>query len=551
MKQRNRLFSVRRFLLCLGASVFVLCGVRVSAAAGQTPGGPGHDAMSEMSVAVGKSIVMDFEHPVQRVSVGLNDVAEASAISPTEVLLNGKAAGQTSLIVWLQGGDRQFFDLTVKPDKSDEKSRIDAVRRELQLEFPENPINVTFENGSIFLRGRVHDLASSDRAVEIASIGLCSGSVHEANGSKELPGQLAAVMPLATATPQGKVVNLLYVDVPVAEKQILLKVRFASVDRTKAKDMGINLFNLGLGNTIGGITTGQFSPPSIGSSSGSSNNGVTQSGASATFSDELNFLAYFPGLGAGADIKALEQKGVVEVLAQPNVIAINGQQASFLAGGEYPYPVVQGGSAGSAPTVTIMFKEYGVRLNFIPTVTPRGSIRLQVAPEVSSLDFTNAVQVSGFKVPAISSRKVKTEVELNEGQTFVIGGLLDNRETETLEKVPFIGDIPILGKFFQSMDRSKTNTELIVMVTPKLVDPIPVGGPQPELTYPVPFLPPNSSIPMSHPDSKPATASNAPIPSTIPVEKLIESQQPEKPLVIDQTFMPTSGGGASTGTSPQ
>src|SRR5579871_241576 len=144
MKQRNRLFSAKRFLSCLGASAFLVCAVRVSAAVGQAPGTPGQDATSQMSVAVGKSIVMDFEHPVQRVSVGLNDVAEASAISPTEVLLNGKTAGQTSLIVWLQGGDRQFFDLTVKPDKSDEKSRIDAVRRELQLEFPENPINVTF-----------------------------------------------------------------------------------------------------------------------------------------------------------------------------------------------------------------------------------------------------------------------------------------------------------------------------------------------------------------------------------------------------------------------
>jgi pilus assembly protein CpaC len=194
-----------------------------------------------------------------------------------------------------------------------------------------------------------------------------------------------------------------------------------------------------------------------------------------------------------------------------------------------------------------MFKEFGVRLNFIPTVTPRGSIRLQVAPEVSSLDFSNAVQIAGFQVPAISSRKVNTEVELNEGQTFVIGGLLDNRETETMQKVPFIGDIPVLGKFFQSMSRNRTNTELIVLVTPELVDPIPAGQAPPELKYPAPFLPPNSPLPMTHPETKDAGAAKPQSPQSVPVEKLIESRKPEKPLIIDQGFSVNSG--TSTGGS--
>jgi pilus assembly protein CpaC len=157
-------------------------------------------------------------------------------------------------------------------------------------------------------------------------------------------------------------------------------------------------------------------------------------------------------------------------------------------------------------TVTIQFKEYGIRLNFIPTITPRGTIRLQVAPEVSSLDFSNAVTLSGFEVPAITSRKVNTEVELQDRQTFVIGGLLNNQETETFEKVPFIGDIPILGKLFQSMTRTKTNTELIVIVTPEIVAPIPAGQPVPGLNYPVKFLPPNSNIPMHTPDAQVAGA---------------------------------------------
>jgi pilus assembly protein CpaC len=193
-----------------------------------------------------------------------------------------------------------------------------------------------------------------------------------------------------------------------------------------------------------------------------------------------------------------------------------------------------------------MFKEYGVRLNFIPTITPRGTIRLQVAPEVSALDFTNAVEISGFEVPAITSRKMKTEVELSDGQSFVLGGLLDNRETETFEKIPFIGDIPILGKFFQSVSKNRTNTELIVTVTPEIVAPIQAGAPVPELKYPAKFLPPNSGIPMNHPDAKTAANTPAPPPSSIPVETLIESMKPEPPLVIEGS---TGGFGAASTTT--
>jgi pilus assembly protein CpaC len=163
------------------------------------------------------------------------------------------------------------------------------------------------------------------------------------------------------------------------------------------------------------------------------------------------------------------------------------------------------------------------------------------------LDFTNALELSGFTVPGITSRKMKTEVELNDGQTFVLGGLLDNRETETFEKIPFIGDIPILGKFFQSISRTKTNTELIVTVTPEIVAPIQAGAPLPALKYPVKFLPPNSGIPMNTPDAKTAANTQAPPPATIPIETLIDSMKPEAPLVIEGS---TGGfGTASTGIS--
>jgi pilus assembly protein CpaC len=203
--------------------------------------------------------------------------------------------------------------------------------------------------------------------------------------------------------------------------------------------------------------------------------------------------------------------------------------------------VVQGGSGGSGASVTIIFKEYGVRLNFIPTITPRGTIRLQVAPEVSALDTTNQIQISGFDIPAITTRKVQTEVELADGQSFVIGGLLDNTESETYTKIPFLGDLPILGKFFQSMQKTKANSELIVIVTPEIVAPIPAGEALPQLKFPAKFMPPNSGIPMNTPDAKTAANTLPPPQQTISVEKLKESLKPETPLVLE-------GGGSTFGS---
>ena len=478
------------------------------------PGGvPVQDSTNEVAVAVGKTLLIDCARPVARVAIGLGEIAEASAITPTEIMVNGKAPGETSLIIWDTRGGRQFFNVTVRPSSAVSTDNLDAIRRELAMELPGTALKVTSENNMVFLRGTVVDLNASARAVQIASTG-------------------------------GKVVNLLNVNVPPADPQILLKVKFASVDRNKEKQLGINFFSTGLGNTLGGINTGQFSPPAVTAGSGGS-------ATSTTISNELNLYAFFPGLNLGATIQALETKGVVEVLAEPNVMAVNGKEASFLAGGEYPYPVAQASGTGGGGAISIMFKEYGIRLNFIPTITPRGTIRLQVAPEVSALDFSNAVTISGFEVPAITSRKVKTEIELSDGQSFVIGGLLDNNETETFQKIPFLGDIPILGKFFQSMVRTKTNTELIVIVTPEFVNPIGAGSALPELKFPTPFLPSNSGIAMHTPDDKnPANTLPAP-PATIPVEKLIESMKPEAPLVVEGagSFGTASGGISSAAPS--
>jgi pilus assembly protein CpaC len=500
----------RKAISCLIAGFLASLAVtQLRAQAASAPAAMGQDSANDLSVTVGKTVLIDCAKPVARVAVGLGEFAEASAISPTEIMVNGKTVGETSLVIWDTQGGRQFFNLSVRAAATVSDSGLDMIRRELKTELPGQTLKVSTEGSNIFLRGTVKNLTSSDRAVRIAS----------------------------TA---GKVVNLLNVEVPPAEPQIMLKVRFASVDRNKSKQLGLNFWSLGLANTVGGLSTGQFSPPTISDTS--------QTGALATLPSESQIVVMNPGgLPMGLELEALESKGVVEVLAQPNLLAANGKQASFLAGGEYPYPVVQGGSGGAGASVTIMFKEYGVRLNFIPTITPRGTIRLQVAPEVSSLDFTNAIEISGFNVPAISTRKVKTEVELAAGNSFVLGGLLDNRETETFQKIPFLGDIPVLGRFFQSISRNKSNTELIVIVTPEIVAPIEAGTPLPELKYPVDFLPANSNVPMHNPEAK--TGATTPATPTMPIEKLIESMQPETPLVIDSArggFGGTSTGQATT-----
>jgi len=484
-----------------------------------------------LNVEVGKAVLVDCAQPIERVAVGAGDVAEAEAVSPTEIMITGKGPGATSLILWDIHGGRQFFNVTVRPNAGLSGDNLDNIRRELRTELPGQSIKVTYTNNSVFLRGTVKDLASSARAVQIAS----------------------------TA---GKVVNLMDVNVPTADPQILLKVRFASVDRNLARQLGVNLFDLGLGNALGGVSAGQFSPPSIGGSGGSSSggSGVTGSTGSASFGQEGSIFAYFPGLQVGADIHALVTQGIVELLAEPNLLATNGKEASFLAGGQFPYPVVSGTSGGTA-AVSIQFKDFGVRLNFIPTITPRGTIRLQVAPEVSSLDYANEVQISGFEVPGLTVRKVNTEVELKDGQTFIIGGLLDKNLTNTFQKIPFIGDIPIIGKLFQSQSKNKTDTELIVLVTPEIVSPSPAGTPTPGLKYPDQFMPPNSNIPMHQPDEKTADNTLPPAPEAVPVETLIDSMKPEKPLVIESGSGSFGQGGSainsgesssgSTGTPPQ
>lgn len=414
--------------------------------------------------------------------------AEALATSPHEVLVNGKVVGETSLIVWQQGGNRLIFDLHVQASNT----RIDAINRQLQMEFPDQKVSVDMEEGVPFVHGTVNTLGGSDRAVMIASV-------------------------------LGKPVNLLRVNVPQTEAQILIKVKFADVDRSHSNQLGLNLFSTGATGTPGTITTGQFTPPQVTPVPATGGSPATNT---LSLTNALNVFFFRPDLNLGATIEALQANAWLQILAEPNLLTINNHAASFLAGGEFPFPTLQGGGAGLG-AVTITFREFGVRVNFLPTITPRGTIRLQVTPEVSTLDFANGLTVSGFTIPALDTRRVQTEVELESGQSFAIGGLLDNRVTKTLNKIPGLGDIPFFGKLFQSRNLSKTNSELLIIVTPELVRPIPSTLPLPKLKFPIPFLESNSGPNAPRTPGIEATGSVPvhPPQATIPVEELIQSQQ--------------------------
>jgi pilus assembly protein CpaC len=447
-------------------------------------------ASRELAVTVGKSVLVDSPQTIERVAVSNGEMAEAVAISPHEVMVNGRTPGETSLIIWQQGGNRLFFDLTVQRNEA----HIDAIRREMAEELGTDTVNLNVEGDAVFLRGTVPNLTEANRAMEIAST-------------------------------LGKPVNLLRVNVPGTDAQILLKVRFADVDRSATEQLGLNLFSTGAANTVGLTTTGQFTPPQASSLGGSA--GSTSGSNTLTLTQALNVFLFRPDINLGATIAALQAHNLLQILAEPNVLAINGHTASFLAGGEFPFPNLQGGGAGLG-AVTIQFREFGVRINFTPTITPRGTIRLTVAPEVSSLDFANGLIFQGFTIPALSTRRVTTEIELEDGQSFAIGGLLDNRDTEAYNKVPGLGDIPFFGKLFRSRQLTRNNTELLVMVTPELVRPIPKGQTPPSLKMPGTFLEPNtSSTPPQHPgmDVTGPVPPKAPPQPTIPVEDLIKSMQ--------------------------
>jgi pilus assembly protein CpaC len=396
------------------------------------------EAAQTLHLLVGRSLVITSPARIKRVSLADPNIAEAIVVSPTQVLLNGKTPGGVSLLIWDEAGQSQAFEVSVDIDVLGLSQKIHEV-------FPAEDVHIDTSRDVVILSGKISSPVVADKILEVVK----------------------GASPKVTSMMQ----------VPVAPTgEILLEVKFADVNRQAINQLGINILSLPGSKNIGTISTQQFSPPQLTQAT----NGVQ---SAIGVSDLLNIFLFRPDINLAATIKALENQTVLQILAQPNLMTASGKEASFLAGGEFPFPVLQASTSGFAG-ITIQFKEFGIRLKFTPTLTADGLIHLKVSPEVSALDFTNAVTLQGFTIPALSVNRVESEIELKDGQSFAIAGLLDNRVTEQLSKIPWIGDVPILGKLFQSRSLTKSKNELLVVVTPRIVRPLdkePAGPVMPKM----------------------------------------------------------------------
>ena len=377
---------------------------------------------SEIDLMVGRSTVLNIGSPISRVSLTVPDIADALVTAPSQLLIHGKKPGTISMFVWDKAGTISTFEVKVRHDLS-------ALAAQLKQLFPGEEIGVLGSGKDVVISGTVSSKYVIDKAADVAA------------------GYVAK---------KEDVVNMLKQQEGVASNQVMLRVRFAEVSRSAMQELGVSFFANGSGSSDQWY--GRSAP---------SGAGPDFQDGKLVFSDFLNLFIFNGKENLGAVVKALSNKGLFQSLAEPNLIATNGKEASFLAGGEYPYPVVQSGSGTNS--VTITFKEFGVRLSFTPTVLGGDLVHLKVKPEVSSLDFANSVVIDGFRVPALSTRRTETEVELRDGQTFAIAGLMNNTLTNTLSKIPGIGDIPILGLLFKSKAHQKNQTELVVMITPTII----------------------------------------------------------------------------------
>jgi pilus assembly protein CpaC len=438
---------------------------------------------SEVQLLVGRSTLLNVGNNITRVSLTSPNVADAMVTTPSQLLIHGKAPGTISMFVWDRAGGIKRFEVVVRRDLS-------QLGEQLKQLFPGEPISIHSNGKDVVISGIVTSKYVVDKAAEVTA-----GYVEK----KE------------------DVVNLLRQQEGVATNQVLLRVRFAEVSRSAMTELGTSIFANGTdqGRWFGRTTTDQIPGPAF-------------ADGKLIFSDFLNLFLFDAKNQIGGVIRALQNKGLFQSLAEPNLIAENGKEASFLAGGEYPYPVVQGGSDRN--TVTIQFKEFGVRLNFTPTIVGDDLVKVKVRPEVSSLDFSNALTMEGFRVPAISTRRTETEVELQDGQTFAIAGLMNNTMTSQMQKIPGIGDIPILGLLFRSKAAQKNQTELVVMITPQILRRGSTGV-SPKLPNLIePFMPPaTKTLPPQAPWNPAASGQAAAQPTPQPASQ--PAAQPSAPRV--------------------
>ena len=458
-------FGQVRGLKLLGILIVVLLVVGVPVNGAQQPAATPPVQQSASSVQetgepqtlhllVGRSLVISSPTRIKRVSLADPEIAEAIVVTPTQVLVNGKKPGGVSLMVWDEADQSQAFEVSVDIDVLGLSEKIHEV-------FPTENVHIDTSKDVVILTGNASSAAIADKILEVVK-----GAAPKVTSMMQVPAQ------------------------PTSE--ILLQVRFAEVDRTALNQFGINWISLPGAKNIGSISTQQFAPPQL----------LNQATGTTTFglSDLLNVFIFRPDINLAATIKALQEQNVLQVLAEPNLITASGKDASFLAGGEFPYPVPQS-TGGGTTVITILFKEFGVRLNFTPTLA-NGLIHLKVKPEVSSLDFTNALQLQGFTVPALTTRRVESEMDLADGQSFAIAGLIDNRVVQQMERIPWIGDVPVLGKLFQSKSFQRSKDELLVVVTPIIVKPMGPGQLPNHPVFPIPFLDSEHSDQTKVPGSK-------------------------------------------------
>jgi pilus assembly protein CpaC len=417
----------------------------------------------DLRLTAGKSVIMDYPSDVSTVNTSNPDVVDVTLRTTREILLSPKSTGSATLIVWNRANQRTLYNINVEMN-------LESLRQLYKDSFPTEDITVHSSRDTITLNGTVSNKDVADRA-----------------------GALAAAF-------SKTVLNNLLLPLPPAEKQILLRVKFAELDRSKEVQFGVNLLAGPGGNPIG-ASTGQFAngsftgtvtvPPTASGTVSTCTAGgcqTTTSGNNGTFSitQALNLFALDPKLNLGAFIKALQNETILQILAEPTLVTTNGKEAQFLVGGQFPVPIVQGGATSGA--ISVQFKDYGVRLIFTPNITAHGNVSIHLHQEVSALDTSNSVVLNGFSIPALTTRTTDSTVELGDGQSFVVSGLLNNQEQYALSKVPFISSIPILGALFKSKDDKVSRTDLIMLVTPEITMPLGPNDPQPNIFMPKDFL---------------------------------------------------------------
>lgn len=408
-------------LLALAVTV---CGAP-GAASAQAPAAA-QSVENTVVIDVGTQQLLRQKLPIRRVAVADPTIADVSVINSRELLLNGKVNGVTSLIIWSRDTKAQ-------------------------------PTSYKVEVSSRSISGSTADLLAHRDAV------LAAG-----NGTAAASGGGGATQTVADHT------------TVAVDTQVLSQVKIVDISRTALQEFGINFTHSNGSGVMGMLTPGAASGVGVPSGSAAGTLGTITSGTGfIPIASAFNFL--YAGNSYLGAISVLESKGLARTLAEPSLTAMSGQTASFLAGGEFPFPTVQNGGGTGGNSITIIFKEFGIRLNLTPTVLARNRIALKVAPEVSELDYTNGISLNGITVPGLNVRRTDTMVELGDGETFVISGLVSNTLKNSVNKIPWIGDVPVLGAFFRNTSISRNDRELIMLVTPHLVRPMAKDAPLPEL----------------------------------------------------------------------